>query len=114
MRCGLPQFAAAFLRAILTLRRLAKQATFHSGYPLASTLWTCNYLRADSLAVISGFAPSTSATENDERSKLRTVVLRALFLAVLKSNQIVWEELSKNQVYEVCLSGRFVPCCDRR
>ncbi|TNY20724.1 phosphatase and actin regulator [Rhodotorula diobovata] len=76
------------------------EATFHSGYPLASTLWTCNCLRADSLAVISGFAPSTSATENDERSKLRTVVLRALFLAVLKSNQIVWEELSKNQVYE--------------
>ncbi|KPV75711.1 uncharacterized protein RHOBADRAFT_52745 [Rhodotorula graminis WP1] len=79
---------------------LRLEATFHAGYPLASTLWTCNYLRADSLAAISGFAPSTSASADDGQSQLRTVVVRALFLGVLKSSQIVWEELGKNQVYE--------------
>ncbi|GAA5890819.1 hypothetical protein JCM8208_003063 [Rhodotorula glutinis] len=79
---------------------LRLEATFHAGYGLASTLWTCNYLRADSLAAVSGFAPSTSASATDGQSQLRTVVLRALLLGVLKSTQIVWEELSKNQVYE--------------
>ncbi|GAA5837751.1 hypothetical protein JCM9279_006851 [Rhodotorula babjevae] len=79
---------------------LRLEATFHAGYPLASTLWACNYLRADALAIISGFAPSTSAVAEDEQSQLRTVVLRALLLAVLKSSQIVWEELGKGQVYE--------------
>lgn len=77
------------------------QATFHAGYPLASTLWACNYLRADSLAAVSGFAPSTSASADDKQSQLRTVVLRALLLGVVKSSQIVWEELGKSQVYEV-------------
>ncbi|GAA6000952.1 uncharacterized protein JCM10292_006510 [Rhodotorula paludigena] len=78
------------------------EATFYAGHPLASTLWTCNYLRADSLAAISGFAspPSTSANPLERLPEIQTVVLRALLLGVLKTSEIVWEEMSKNQVYE--------------
>ncbi|BGP37661.1 N-alpha-acetyltransferase, non-catalitic subunit [Rhodotorula kratochvilovae] len=79
---------------------LRLEATFHSGHPLSSTLWTCNYLRPASLGALSGLAQSTSAAPANEQSKLRTIVLRALLLGVLKTSEIAWEELSKGQVYE--------------
>ncbi|GAA6003296.1 hypothetical protein JCM10207_001849 [Rhodosporidiobolus poonsookiae] len=79
-------------------------ATFHDGHPLASTLWTCNYLRPDSLAAVSGFSapPSYGGSEASAElpEQLRAIVLRSLLLGTIKCTEIAWEELRKGQVYE--------------
>lgn len=88
------------------------QATFQDGNPLASTLWTCNYLRPSSLATVSSAFPSSSDdSAEDTRTGWRTVVLRALLLGTLKSSEIMWEEMCKGQVYEVRPVSRFVLLC---
>ncbi|GAA5843527.1 hypothetical protein JCM11251_001646 [Rhodosporidiobolus azoricus] len=75
---------------------LRLEATFLSGHPLASTLWTCNYLRPSSLTSLCG---TDSSTPSFTPSPL-TTVFRALLLATLKSCEIVYEEMSKGRVYE--------------
>ncbi|GAA5896572.1 hypothetical protein JCM6882_005731 [Rhodosporidiobolus microsporus] len=76
---------------------LRLEATFLSGHPLSSTLWTCNYLRLSSLATLSGVNPSSTSPPP---SALSRIVFRALLLGTLKCSEIVYEEMSKGQVYE--------------
>ncbi|GAA6061606.1 hypothetical protein JCM10212_000914 [Sporobolomyces blumeae] len=71
------------------------EATFQDGQPLMSTLWHCNYFRPESLEAVSAKC-GTDAGDVDSLEG----VLRAMLLGVLKTNEIVWEELCKGQVYE--------------
>ncbi|GAA5868681.1 hypothetical protein JCM1840_004355 [Sporobolomyces johnsonii] len=74
------------------------EATFQDGHPLVSTLWTCNYFRPASLSAVSGLS-STSPCQPPFSQSLQGI-FRAMLLGVLKSNEIIWEELCKGQVYE--------------
>ncbi|GAA5952179.1 hypothetical protein JCM21900_006932 [Sporobolomyces salmonicolor] len=74
------------------------EATFQDGHPLVSTLWTCNYFRPAALSAVSGLS-STSPCQPPVSQSLQGV-FRAMLLGVLKSNEIIWEELCKGQVYE--------------
>lgn len=74
--------------------------TFLDGHPLVSTLFTCLYLRPTALAQVS--SASTTSTDPLRLPGFRNVVLRAMLLGVLKCAEIVWEELCKGLVYEVC------------
>ncbi|GAA5905135.1 uncharacterized protein JCM6883_004977 [Sporobolomyces salmoneus] len=69
------------------------EATFQDGQPLMSTLWNCNYFRIPSL-------PALSSSCGDERIGSVQAVFRAMLLGILKSQEIVWEECCKGQVYE--------------
>lgn len=61
-----------------------------------STVWNCNYFRPSSLAAL-------ASTCDGERSASIQAVFRAMLLGVLKTQEIVWEECCKGQVYEVIL-----------
>ncbi|GAA5966297.1 hypothetical protein JCM3765_005247 [Sporobolomyces pararoseus] len=69
------------------------EATFQDGQPLMSTLWNCNYFRNPSLSTL-------ASSCNDERIGSIQSVFRALLLGILKTQEIVWEECCKGQVYE--------------
>ncbi|CEQ39824.1 SPOSA6832_01365, partial [Sporobolomyces salmonicolor] len=71
------------------------EATFQDGHPLVSTLWTCNYFRPAALSAVSGLS-STSPCQPPVSQSLQGV-FRAMLLGVLKSNEIIWEELCKSQ-----------------
>ncbi|BGP68084.1 N-alpha-acetyltransferase, non-catalitic subunit [Rhodotorula toruloides] len=82
---------------------LRLEATFRDGYPLSSTLWTCNLLRPSSLAELCDPRRRASGTSKEDplrATELRTVVLRALLLGTLKTSEIMWEETGKAQLYE--------------
>ncbi|ORY75302.1 Mak10 subunit, NatC N-terminal acetyltransferase-domain-containing protein [Leucosporidium creatinivorum] len=76
---------------------LRLETTFQDGHPLASTLFTCHYLRPAALASLS-FAPDSLG--DAQRLAGFRAVLRAMLLGVIKSTEIIWEELAKGQVYE--------------
>ncbi|GAA5990382.1 hypothetical protein JCM5350_003678 [Sporobolomyces pararoseus] len=69
------------------------EATFQDGQPLMSTLWNCNYFRNPSLSAL-------ASSCNDERVGSIQSVFRAMLLGILKTQEIVWEECCKGQVYE--------------
>lgn len=59
-----------------------------------STLWECNYFRVPSLSAL-------SSSCGEERIGSIQAVFRAVLLGILKTQEIVWEECCKGQVYEV-------------
>ncbi|GAA5875576.1 hypothetical protein JCM16303_000672 [Sporobolomyces ruberrimus] len=69
------------------------EATFQDGQPLMSTLWNCNYLRVPSLTTL-------ASTCTEGRVDSVQGVFRAMLLGILKTQEIVWEECCKGQVYE--------------
>lgn len=79
------------------------QVGFHQGHPLASTLFTCQYFRPLALRAVSTSSAASKVTGSNRcGEELRMIVLRAMLMGMIKSTEIVWEELCKGQVYEVC------------
>lgn len=76
------------------------QVNFYDGHPLACTLFTCRYLRPEAMAAVA-WAPSNAA----DGGALRRVVLRAMLLGVLKSAEIIWQDLCEGLVYQVSHLG---------
>ncbi|GAA5931858.1 uncharacterized protein JCM15063_001587 [Sporobolomyces koalae] len=97
-RTHLPEFdpsrtldAREVLWVVDELMRL--EATFQDGQPLMSTLWNCNYFRIPSLTLLASTCSQRPVDSIQD-------VLRAMLLAILKTQEIVWEECCKGQVYE--------------
>lgn len=78
--------------------------TFHEGNTLGSTIFACQYFRIASLLAVSGTGVAKGKGKAKEDVKVtgaRRIVLRAAILGLLKSMEIVFEELFRSLVYEV-------------
>ena len=82
------------------------QISWHSGNPLAQTLFTCTYL-ADSLfnfdktLKTATFTTTVPSMESTFEEKLLTTVLRGYILGVVKCCECIRAELQKGNIYEV-------------
>lgn len=78
----------------------AEKMTHMDGHPMISTLLTCQYLRPKALRRMSTARPLPSAPAG-KPPEWRTIVLRSMLLATIKTQEMCWEELYKGNVYEV-------------
>jgi hypothetical protein len=88
---------------------LAREISWHSGNPLAQTLFTCVFL-AESLFNIGDTLESvtfvkTPLTESTFEGELLTTVLRGYILGVVKCCESTRVELQKGNIYEVGSTG---------
>ncbi|KAI5475386.1 WSC and DUF1996 domain containing protein [Pseudohyphozyma bogoriensis] len=78
---------------------LRLEMTHVDGHPLVSTLFTTPYLRSDALAAVARPTPP-SKRDPTKPEGLRKVVLRGMLLGVIKTAELVWDELCKMNVYD--------------
>lgn len=90
--------------------------TFQDGHPLISTLFKCQYLRPHNLSQLVNHAQQQQSVgsgdvteEEEEQEGFKSVVLRAMLLGIIKSTEIVWEELCSGNVYDVCSLSLSIP-----
>ncbi|SCV67106.1 BQ2448_5752 [Microbotryum intermedium] len=75
------------LEALITL-----QMKFLDGFPLASTVLECQYLRPNALSELASTAAASPS--------IWPSILLEMLLSVVQCTQMIWQELCKAQVYE--------------
>jgi hypothetical protein len=75
---------------------------WHAGYTLPQTIYTCLYVHH-----LTDINPDLIPQEQPQRDPARplelvTVVVRAAIMGFLKCCDLVWRELSKGRLHDVC------------